>query len=301
MSKAKIAVVYHKDAYLTQNEIFMPICVGGYAAQKPELFADDTGDNISYKNATYNEMTAVYWLWKNYDKIGNPDYIGLNHYRRYFIFKGSKYAYFEDEILDGKIFDKINYKDGVIDNIFSKYDFVAPVPNKRKSVYYNYKAAHRQEDLDLIVNIIKENYKEFLPASEKYLNGKSAFFYNMFIFKKGDFFHYCGWIFDVLQRFEKKTKHPDERFFVSECLTGIYFTYMQLNGKRPAYLPVLFIKDKKPSFKQARQMCKQNLKNKNMSKLYAYKPLIAYFVPNRLLLKRKRKSTLKKEDIFFEK
>ena len=59
--------------------------------------------------------------------------------------------------------------------------------------------------------------------------------------------------------------------------------------------------NKKLGFKQARQMCKQNLKDKSMSKLYAYKPLITYFIPNHLLLKRKRKSTLKKKDIFVEK
>ena len=301
MSKTKIAVVYHKDAYLTQNEIFMPICVGNFSLPDTNVFCDSTGDNISSKNATYNEMTAVYWLWKNYDKIGNPDYIGLNHYRRYFIFKGSKYAYFEDEKLDDTIFNKLNYKDGIIEDIFTRYDFVVPMPNKRKSVYYNYKVSHCIEDLDLVIDIIKKDYKQFVPAMEKYINGNSAYFYNMFILKKDDFFDYCSWIFDIMQQFEEKTKYPNERYFISECLTGIYFTYMKLNGKNAAQLPVLFIKDKKLGFKQARQMCKQNLKNKKMSKLYAYKPLITYFTPNHLLLKRKRKSTLKKKDIFVEK
>ena len=44
-------------------------------------------DNISDKNETYCELTAMYWAWKNIKKI-YPDieYIGLNHYRRYFDF-----------------------------------------------------------------------------------------------------------------------------------------------------------------------------------------------------------------------
>ena len=47
------------------------------------MIGDDTGDNISELNRNFNELTAIYWAWKNYDKLGNPDYIGLAHYRRF--------------------------------------------------------------------------------------------------------------------------------------------------------------------------------------------------------------------------
>lgn len=50
------------------------------------MIGDDSGENISNLNRYLNEMTAIYWAWKNYEKIGNPDYFGFMHYRRHFIF-----------------------------------------------------------------------------------------------------------------------------------------------------------------------------------------------------------------------
>lgn len=41
------------------------------------MIGDDTGDNISDKNREYCELTGIYWTWKNYDKLENPDYIGF--------------------------------------------------------------------------------------------------------------------------------------------------------------------------------------------------------------------------------
>ncbi|MDE6435176.1 MAG: DUF4422 domain-containing protein, partial [Lachnospiraceae bacterium] len=83
--KIKILVACHKaDPAIRQDDIYMPIQVG--KALHPELDlgfqGDDTGDNISEKNGSYCELTAMYWAWKNLPK--DVDIVGLCHYRRYF-------------------------------------------------------------------------------------------------------------------------------------------------------------------------------------------------------------------------
>ena len=100
--KIKILIAYHKLDWILKDEIYTPIHVGraifhqkskdGIIKKEDEdkilslMIGDDTGENISKENRFFNEMTALYWAWKNYEKLGNPDYIGLEHYRRHFIF-----------------------------------------------------------------------------------------------------------------------------------------------------------------------------------------------------------------------
>ena len=97
--KVKLLVCYHKPDVLLKDDVLTPIHVGRALARKrmkaddPRLkwllentIGDDTGDNISEKNDSYNELTALYWAWKNYGELGDPDYIGLMHYRRHLYF-----------------------------------------------------------------------------------------------------------------------------------------------------------------------------------------------------------------------
>lgn len=51
------------------------------------LFERDFDDNIANLNRKLNELTSAYLAWKNKDKLGiqDSDYIGLCHYRRFFM------------------------------------------------------------------------------------------------------------------------------------------------------------------------------------------------------------------------
>ena len=81
--RIKIFVSHHKPWYIYEDDIYIPIQVGKKNA-KVDLWIlwDDTWDNISDKNSNYAELTAQYWVWKNYD-LSDVDYVGFCHYRRY--------------------------------------------------------------------------------------------------------------------------------------------------------------------------------------------------------------------------
>lgn len=78
--KIFIGVMAHKKALMPSNPIYVPIEVG--ADFRNEHFyncLDNTGDNISNKNASYCELTGVYWAYKN----NEYEYFGIAHYRRF--------------------------------------------------------------------------------------------------------------------------------------------------------------------------------------------------------------------------
>src|SRR4051812_18367440 len=80
----KLYAVFHKPSLVPQCDFIEPLQVGRACTDTDLGFtSDNTGDNISVKNATYCELTALYWIWKHLDKIDST-YIGLCHYRRYF-------------------------------------------------------------------------------------------------------------------------------------------------------------------------------------------------------------------------
>lgn len=198
--KIKILVVYHKKYELpNKNEVYVPIHAGRKIADynyennritkqeydwlNKNLVGDNTGDNISELNSQINEMTAIYWAWKNYDKLDNPDYIGLYHYRRY---------------LD------INIKD--LQNIFNTY-YYAQVeqlqvePGRTLYEQWHEECANWADNqyLDNALDACKNFDKDLGKNIEMFFKQQTKVSWcNMFILPKEEFFKYCEFIFPLL-------------------------------------------------------------------------------------------------------
>lgn len=267
----KILVACHKpDSFIPQDEIYMPIQVG--KALHPELDLgfqyDNVGENISEKNSTYCELTALYWAWKNLPK--DIEYIGLAHYRRFFSFQ-IKLRPFESI----KAISEVDFKieSLIIPNLstlFNKVDFIlakpyyAPFPLE---VEYNY--AHIKNDFELLRNAILTVSPEYIPTFDKFMyrNNKIAA-YNMMITSRLHFDAYCDWLFSVLDEVEKHVKISDyadqARVFgyMAERLLNIFVLH---NNMRIRYTPV--IKIDKPDNKSIFKLALVYLRNKITSRL----------------------------------
>lgn len=174
------------------KDIYFPILVGAYKNYKKEITyqRDDIGDNISKKNSSYNELTAIYWAWKNLD----ADIVGLVHYRRYF-FKN---------VVNKDLKNVIDKND--IEALLSKHDVI--LPRKRNYIietnYSHYIHAHHKEPLIELRNVIMDLYPEYLKSFDAVMDKRSAHMFNMFVMKKEIFNKYSRFLFCVLKELEKR-------------------------------------------------------------------------------------------------
>ena len=205
------------------------------------LIGDYTGQNISEKNGSYNEMTALYWAWKNYKELGDPDYIGLMHYRRHFILQEGEIDVVHFDQMGEHYFDQIHYSPEKMKKLVKGCDFVTHI-GKVKHVYQHYLQNHRKEDLDLAFDILYEKYPEYREIAQEYLNGDYSNFCNMFIFQKDIFFQYCAWMFDILEEFEQRVDISGKRLFISERLSGVFIAKL-MKEKELHYkvIPISFV------------------------------------------------------------
>lgn len=225
-NKIKLMVATHKNYEFPSVDYYTPIHVGK-ARNNNELAiqGDDTGNNISLKNGSFCELTALYWAWKN-DFFVDAEYVGLVHYRRYFTGTGLT--------LKGK---HIASKEELLAHLTNSDCIVAKKRNYYiESVHEHYKNAHFVKDLDLTKEIIAKNYPDYIPTFEKVMSGKTLHLFNMFVMKKEMFYSYCEWLFDILFKLEKKIDvsnydaYQSRVFgFISERLFNVWLTKNNIN------------------------------------------------------------------------
>lgn len=180
-----VFVVTHIQPTFILPEGYQYIGVG--PGQLDILFHDSSGDNIAHKNSYYCELTAIYWIWKNYSCP--PDsYIGLVHYRRALV--NNSWL----DILRKKCLTDLN-----VSKLLTNSDII--LPNKvsfSNSLYAQYGDAHDSSDLDIVLDYIQFKNPQAGHLVNKFMNLNSGYIYNIFITRKDIFDQYCEWLFDIL-------------------------------------------------------------------------------------------------------
>lgn len=228
----QVIVATHKAYQMPEDPMYLPLHVGK-AGKDLELGfqGDNTGDNISCKNATFCELTGIYWAWKNL----SCDYIGLAHYRRHFCEKKVKDKW--DSILTTAEAEALLKDTDVL------------LPKRRnyyiETVYNQYIHAHPAEPLDLALKLASEQGANYQKAAETMKIRSWTHIYNMFLMKKEIFDGYCQWLFPILFQVEQEIdissySQYDKRVygFLSERLLDIY---LEANGIPYREIPVIFM------------------------------------------------------------
>ena len=209
----KIYITSHKKYdFPVRGGIYQPLQVGtnvnGKIDNANDLVKweyDNCKDNISDKNKSYNELTGLYWVWKN----SKEDIVGICHYRRYFVSKLGKAC--------NVLFKKKNgyFSEKDIRKKLSKSDVI--VHNKsfsKENNYQNYLINQKYpNDIDIARNVIEEICPEYSNAFNEVMESKSAHLLNMIIGEKSIVDNYCEWLFGVLFEVENRLLASGEKEF----------------------------------------------------------------------------------------
>jgi hypothetical protein len=220
--KIKMFVFQHMPSRLPEcfddKTIYTPIQCGR-AINKPiaGTIGDDTGDNISSLNASFNEMTALYWIARHFNEIGNPEYIGFNHYRR-----------------------QLNWNESML----SPNAIVARRWFSWRTLRGQYACCHDIANLDEFSRIFKETFteKEYRDYDAYW---RTHFFYicNMFIMHRDNFKRYSAFILRCIKILKNiQTKNHDSLYqkrapgFILEAMTS-YWIWHEKRKKTVNLIP----------------------------------------------------------------
>lgn len=269
----KILVGYHKPAYLFKNDVLVPIHCGRDVAMEEgkdgkisdedlkwlekNTIGDNTGENISSLNRRFCELTALYWAWKNYDKLGNPDYIGFMHYRRIFCFNekicGENFKdywnlfHLKYPFKEFMSIDKLSPEE--IKETVAKHKYIFSVSDCDSSPYY-WRANHKivkKDDFLKCLDIASKIYPNDHNIIKTSLNENKHVWSNLFIMPKNTFFAYCEWIFPILFELDKKIDYSGysiaQQRTVAYCAETLMNVWVAKINKEIKSFPIVFFEN----------------------------------------------------------
>ena len=190
-----VYVVTYKNIKLDEPPEGYKIIQAGHAVNADTGYlGDDTGDNISDLNLYLNELTALYWMWKN----TTHTIIGLNHYRRFFT-EGDE-TFSRDKILTKQAALKIlETHDIIVSRTFHG------ILNQREFVENDC-----GEKLAKVIDTIFRKHllhtqPDYMDALDFVFNAKAIYRSHLFITRREILDAYCKWLFSFLIDVTKET------------------------------------------------------------------------------------------------
>lgn len=181
-----IYIATHKEFTPPDLDIYIPLWVGLSEDNKWGYQDDKQMPSISHLNHKINECTALYWMWKHIQ----CDYIGLVHYRRYFVKN------------EGNDQTKVLNAEDIV-TLLSVYDIItAPKNVFLMSVAEQLEITTEREaflcGMKLVRRAMAERQPDYLDAFDEVMNGNTIFPCNMMITGRKLFGNYCEWLFSII-------------------------------------------------------------------------------------------------------
>lgn len=237
--KIFISVVYFKQAPLIRTEYLQPVqagrALGRFDVQG--AIGDDTGRNISEKNISWNELTALYWMRHNVD----AEIYGIMHYRRLLVFADKKPRALSFENITEREYERYGWNDAAIEKACKNADILTPqrrplylpgLPDVLMTASDFYTHQHHMEDMAVVEEIVKTRSPHIYPYLVQVLTGRQVFFNNISVMRKRFFHEYADWLFDTLEEAERRLDLSgydsyQSRIwgFLAEYLTNAYVAY----------------------------------------------------------------------------
>ncbi len=190
-----------------------------------KCIGDDTGDSISELNLYINELTALYWIWKN----TSNEYVGLCHYRRYFLSRPITQDMIEIPILSEEQAKEI-LKDY---DIITRFKYFEHSDSIKRNQFFQITGI---DIFNKTYDIIRKWMFLRQPAYIRHLDfvlGSSGFFpCTMFVTRKKIMDAYCKWLFsfllDAVKDFDVKNL-PNNQVRIFSYWGEILFTVWLIN------------------------------------------------------------------------
>lgn len=173
------------------------------AEQKVCDVTDMEGDNISDLNSYYNELSCLYWIWKN----TNYEYSGICHYRRMF----------ESDVAFRPILEE------QADVVLASPCIVYP---DLKEYYLGWGEKVYYEEM---LKVLSEFYPDYYDTACWCADHPIFIPYNISILKREVLEEYCEFMFKILfeveERINKLDVQKQKRCWLSEHVSTIYFMH----------------------------------------------------------------------------
>lgn len=224
-----VFVATHVAFQPPKSPVYIPLHVGRAGKEDFGYLGDNIGENISDLNCLYGELTGLYWIWQN---IRDIDYVGLCHYRRYFLSASGREMQREDYL-----------------KLLARYDVIVSAHIECRGSYRaHYGRAHNIQDLQAVERALHKLYPEYADSFQKAMEGTVFYSGNLFVTSLSLLKGYAQWLFSIFAEASAEIDvssydnyHRRVYGFLSEQMM---YVYMMKNGLTYCEVPVEISEEK---------------------------------------------------------